>query len=137
MRYSILTSIIALLTVAATLADSTAEPLFHVHHRLQNLSQDSQYISGTLFLNVYNTSGEDAFEMIAWVPSPNRVTYDQRQISVGSLADGDQVEVLDEFIVPVEFTQGESNTAPVTWRLEYTDNLGARHAVDVVGNDVR
>ena len=64
------------------------------------------------------------------------VTYDQRQITVGSLADGAQVEVLDEFIVPIEITQGESGTAPVTWRLEYTDTLGARHTVDVVGNDV-
>ncbi len=128
--------IIATATLSMSPLTSPAEDDFHVHYRLENLSEDSQYLSGTLFLNVYNTSGEDAFEIIAWVLDPNQVTYDQRQIGVGSLADGAQVEVLDEFIVPIEITQGEQETGPVTWRLEYTDPLGARHAVDVLGNDV-
>jgi len=116
---------------------SFAEDLFHVHYRLTDLSSDEHNRSGTLHLNVYNTSGEHALDMVAWVTEPNQVTYDQRPIGVGDLADGEQVEVLDYFIVPVEITEAAPGDEQVIWRLEYTGPLGKRRSVDVAGQDVQ
>lgn len=124
---------LALVATTAVLA----EERFHVHYRVDNISQDENNLSGTVFLNVYNTSGGDAIDLVAWIPEPNQVTYDQHQIGVGDLADGAQVEVLDPFIVPIEITQDESTPEPTSWRLEYTDALGERHNIDVVGLEVQ
>lgn len=116
---------------------SFADDLFHVHYRLTDLSSDEHNHSGTLHLNVYNTSGENALDMVARVLEPNQVTYEQRPIGVGDLADGDQVEVLDHFIVPVEITEAAPSDEQVIWRLEYTGPLGNRHSVDVAGQEVQ
>ena len=127
------------LTIGLTLFSTTAvlaEDEFHVHYRVVNLNQDDINLSGTVFLNVYNTSGGDVADMVAWIPGPNPVTYDHRQIGVGDLSDGAQVEVLDPFIAPLEITQDEPTPEPVSWRLEYTNALGERQSIDVVGIEV-
>jgi hypothetical protein len=136
MRIKFFWGIFTLTAFAALTCTSLAEDAFHVHYRVANLNQDEHDLSGTVFLNVYNTSGGDIADMVAWIPTPNQVTYDQRQIGVGDLADGAQIEVLDPFIVPIEITQVESNPEPVSWRLEYTNALGERQSVDVVGIEV-
>ena len=124
------------LTLGVMLFDTPAvlaEDEFHIHYRVADINEDANNLSGTVFLNVYNTSGENITDMVASIPGPNQVTYDQRQIGVGDLADGAQVEVLDPFIVPIEVTQTEPTTGPVNWRLEYTNALGERQSIDVVG----
>lgn len=136
MHLKIKMSFAALLAMAATSMASFAEENFHVHYRVDGLNQDAQNLSGTLYLNIYNTSGQDTFDMVAWIPEPNQVTYDQRQIIVGALPDSGQVEVLDHFTLPTEMAEGQAVAAPVTWRLEFADALGTPHAVEVVGQEV-
>jgi len=124
---------IAVVTFASLPCTGLAEDEFHVHYRVANLYENGNSLSGTVFLNVYNTSGADVSDMVAWIPGPNQVTYDQHQIGVGNLPDGAQVEVLDPFIVPIEITYAEPAAEPVSWRLEYTNVLGERQSIDVVG----
>jgi len=136
MRIEFITGIFAVVTLAFLPSTSLAEDSFHVHYRVENLNQDAHNLAGTLYLNVYNTSGEDAIDLIAWVTETDQAIYDQRQISLGSLLDGEQVEVLDQFIVPLEITQAEPTGEPVIWHIEYTCGLGDRHSFDVVGQVV-
>jgi hypothetical protein len=133
MRINFIQGVIALIAFASLPCASLAEDEFHIHYRVTNLSEDANSLSGTLFLNVYNTSGEDDSDMVACIPGPNQITYDQHHIGVGDLADGAQVEVLDPFIVPIEITHAEPAAEPVSWRLEYTNPLGVRQSIDVVG----
>jgi len=125
--------IIAIFTFITLPYASLADDKFQIHYRVANLNQDETSLSGTVFLNVYNTSGENVSDMVAWIPEPNQVTYDQHQIGVGNLADGAQVEVLDPFIVPIEITTAEPASESVSWRLEYTNAVGQRQSIDVIG----
>ena len=137
MSTKIFPGIIAILCLAAPPWASWADDQFHIHYRVADVVTSESSMSGTVFLNVYNTSGENVTDMVAWVPEPNAITYDQRQIGVGSLADGAQVEVLDPFIVPIEITSIETPAEPVSWRLEYTDASGVRQSIDVIGLEVQ
>lgn len=137
MKTKYITGIVAIIMLAALPYTGLADDAFHIHYRVTNLSQDDDNLSGTVFLNVYNTSGEGVSDMVAWIPEPNRVTYDQHQIGVGNLADGAQVEVLDPLIVPIEIANTEPATEPVSWRLEYTNTLGQRLSIDVIGLEVQ
>lgn len=136
MRIKFITGFFAIVTLAFLPSTSLAEESFHVHYRVENLNQDAHNLAGTLYLNVYNTSGEDAVDLVARISEPNQVIYDQRQIILGTVLDGEQVEVLDQFIVPLESTQSEPTGEPVIWHIEYTCGLGDRHSVDVVGQKV-
>jgi hypothetical protein len=133
MTIKFIKGIIAIVTFATLPCAGLAEDEFHIHYRVANLYEDENSLSGTVFLNVYNTSGADVSDMVAWIPEPNQVTYDQHEIGVGNLPDGAQVEVLDPFIVPIEITYAEPTAEPVSWRLEYTNASGERQSVDVVG----
>jgi hypothetical protein len=133
MSTKFIAGIIAIVTFTTLSYASLADDKFHIHYRVANLNQNESSLSGTVFLNVYNTSGEDVSDVVAWIPEPNQVTYDQHHIGVGNLADGAQVEVLDPFTVPIEITNVEPAAESVSWRLEYTDALGLRQSIDVVG----
>ncbi len=124
------------LALAATTAVVFAEDAFHIHYRFANLNEDEYSLSGNLILNVYNTSGEDAQDLVAMIPGPNGVTYDNRPIFLGTLADGEQVEILDRFVVPEELIRPNSPEDAVSWQLEFTNALGARITLDVVGQKV-
>ena len=137
MSIKFMIGIVAIVTFATLPCTSLAEDEFHVHYRVANLYEDGNSLSGTVFLSVYNTSGEDISDMVAWIPEPNQVTYDQHQIGVGNLPDGAQVEVLDPLIVPIEIANTEPATEPVSWRLEYTNTLGQRLSIDVIGLEVQ
>ena len=133
MRPKAMLSLALGLTLFVGTSGVLAEDAFHIHYRVDNLIEDENNLSGTVFLNVYNTSGEDVTDLVAWIPGPNQITYDQRQIGVGNLPDGAQVEVLDLFIVPIEVIHVEPAAGPVSWRLEFTNALGEQKAIDVVG----
>jgi len=130
-------SLILGLMLTATMAAVLAENEFHVHYRVDNLTTDEHNVSGTLLLNVYNTSGEDASDLVASIPESNQVIYGQRQIWLGDLPDGEQVEVLDQFIIPIELTEMEPTSELLTWRREYTCALGEPRRVEVVGQRVQ
>ena len=133
MSIKFMIGIIAIVTFAILPCTSLAEDEFHINYRVANLYEDDNSLSGTLILNVYNTSGEEAQDMVAMIPGPNGVTYDNRPIFLGTLADGHQLEILDRFVVPQELIDPDAPDDEVSWQLEYTNALGARIAVDVVG----
>ena len=85
---SVLSKMIYGLTFAAASATALAEDPFHISYRQQNLSSDGLTQSGMLLVTVVNVSGEDVQQLMASVPGPNNVTYDNRSILVGDLADG-------------------------------------------------
>ena len=126
------------MTVAVTMDVSAAgiEEPFHVMYRHIDTSSDADSLSGTLILNIYNTSGEDARDIVAMVPGPNNVTYDNRHIFIGTLNDGQQVEILERFVVPHDLGDAASLQDEVGWQLEFTNTLGARTTLEVVGHRV-
>ena len=109
------------------------EEAFHLKYRQQDISSDGVTHSGVLILNVYNTSGEDAQDIVAMIPGPNSVTYDNHPIYVGTVVDGQQVEILDRFVVPQELIDPDTTDDNVIWQLEFTNALGSRITQDVVG----
>ncbi|MEA3276939.1 MAG: hypothetical protein U9Q81_16970 [Pseudomonadota bacterium] len=115
---------------------SLAEDPFHISYRQQNLSSDGLTQSGMLLVTVVNVSGEDVQEIMASVPGPNNVTYDNRSILVGDLAEAAQTEVLDEFQVPQELANPDAMEDNITWQVEYTDSTGERLSIEVRGEKV-
>jgi hypothetical protein len=125
----------ALLLVLTQPSLAEQEP-FHISYRQQNLSSDGLTKSGMLLVTVVNVSGENAQDLVASVPGPNNVTYDSRAIQIGDLADGQQVEVLNEFHVPQQFANPDAIEHNVAWEVEYTDSAGERKSVRVTGERV-
>ena len=133
---SVLSKMIYGLTFAAASATALAEDPFHISYRQQNLSSDGLTQSGMLLVTVVNVSGEDVQQLMASVPGPNNVTYDNRSILVGDLADGAQTEVLDEFHVPQELADPDAMEENITWEVEYSDSAGQRMSAEVNGERV-
>ena len=136
MRRQVIHSLILGLTLAATSVTAVAEDPFHVSYRQQNLSSDGLNQSGILLVTVVNVSGEDVQDIMASVPGPNNVTFDNRSILVGDLAEGAQIEVLDEFQVPQEFANPEAMEESITWQLEYRNSVGEPLSIEVTGERV-
>jgi hypothetical protein len=125
----------AFLLVLTQPALAEEEP-FHISYRQQNLSSDGLTQSGILLVTVVNVSGEDAQRVMASVPGPNNVTYDNRTILIGDLAEGAQTEVLDEFHVPQELADPDAMEDRITWQVEYTDSTGEPLNAEVIGERV-
>lgn len=113
-----------------------AGDLFHISYRQQNLSSDGLTQSGILLVTVVNVSGGDVADVMASVPGPNNVTFDNRTILIGDLAEGAQTEVLDDFHVPQELADPEAMEESISWAVEYTDNGGQRLNVEVTGERI-
>ena len=129
-------SLILGLTLAATSVMALAEDPFHISYRQQNLSSDGLTQSGILLVTVVNVSGEGAQDIMASVPGPNNVTYDNRSILVGDLAEGAQIEVMDEFHVPQELADPDAMEDSITWQLEYTNSTGESLSTEITGERV-
>jgi hypothetical protein len=114
-----------------------ADEAFHVTSRQENVSSDDSTITGLLILNVYNTSGEVAQDLEAWVEGPNSVTYDNHRIFLGTLAEGDQIEVLDTISAPAELAGPRTADETVVWTLEYTNSAGQRVTIQVAGQTIQ
>jgi hypothetical protein len=121
--------------LAITAFPVLAEDIFHISYRQQNLSSDGLNQSGILLVTIVNVSGEDVKDMMASVPGPNNVTYDNRAILIGDLGEGAQNEILDEFQVPQELNTGAVDDR-ITWEVEYTDSTGQRLNAEVTGERV-
>ena len=123
------------LILAVTMLPVFAEDPFHISYRQQNLSSDGLTQSGILLVTIVNVSGEDVKDMMASVPGPNNVTYDNRAILIGDLVEGAQNEILDTFQVPQELNTGAVDDQ-ITWEVEYTDSTGQRQNAEVTGERV-
>jgi hypothetical protein len=115
---------------------SLAQDPFHISYRQQSLTSDGLTQSGVLLVTVVNVSGEDVRDVVASVPGPNNVTYDNRTLRVGDLAEGAQSEVLDQFQVPQELANPAAIEDQITWFIEYTDSAGERQSAEVNGERV-
>jgi len=124
------------LTLAAASASALAEGPFHLSYRQQNLSSDGVTQSGILLVTMVNVSGEDVQDVRASVPGPNNVTYDNRIVLIGDLADGQQVEVMDEFQVPQQLANPDAMEPSITWQVEYTNGTGESITAEVRGEQV-
>lgn len=136
MRRQATHSLILGLILAAISVTALAEDPFHISYRQQNLSSDGLTQSGILLVTVVNVSGEDVQAIMASVPGPNNVTYDNRTILVGDLAEGAQTEVLDEFHVPQELADPDAMEESITWQMEYTNSVGEPLSAEVTGERV-
>ena len=113
-----------------------ANDQFHFNYRHQAMSSDELSQSGILLLTVVNVSGQDVRELVVSIAGPNKVTYDNRAIYVGDLAEGQQIEILDEFKVPLELVNLDTSGERVAWKVEYTTIDGNRQAAEIIGEPV-
>ncbi|MEN8166417.1 MAG: hypothetical protein ABFR65_02945 [Pseudomonadota bacterium] len=119
-----------------TLPSLAEEEPFHISYRQQNLSSDGLTQSGMLLVTVVNVSGEDTLQVMASVPGPNNVTFDNRTILIGDLADGLMTEVLDEFHVPQELANPDEIEDNILWQVEYLNSAGEQLSAEVTGERV-
>jgi hypothetical protein len=125
----------AFLLVSNQFALAQQDP-FHISYRQQNLSSDGLTQSGMLLLTVVNVSGDDVRQVTASVPGPNNVTFDNRTILIGDLADGAQTEVLDEFHVPQELANPAAVEGSIIWQVDYLDSTGEPRSAEVTAERV-
>lgn len=136
MNASVLIRFVFVLILTVIMFPVSAEDLFHISYRQQNLSSDSLTQSGILMVTVVNVSGEDVKDMMVSVPGPNNVTFDHRSILIGDLVEGAQTEILDQFHVPQELANTEAVEDRIAWEVEYTNSAGQRQTVEVTGERV-
>ena len=136
MRLATLIRLVFALILAVTVLPVSAEDPFHVSYRHQNLSSDGLTQSGALLVTVVNVGAEDVQNLTASIAGPNNVTFDNRAIFIGNLAEGQQIEVLDLFHVPQELADPDATEERVTWTVEYTNGLGESVTAEVTGDVV-
>jgi len=126
--------IVSLLLVA-TVPPVIAEDAFHIDYRQADITTEGGTLSGTLIVSVLNTSGQSIQDVVVWVTGPNNVTYDNHQVVIGNLADGQWSEIVETINVPAELQTGEA-ADEVAWSVEFTNAVGTREMVSVLGNNV-
>lgn len=110
---------------------------FQIMHRQDDLTAGELITSGYLFVHVMNESGEDVKDLSLWVEGPNKVTFDNRVIPVGDLADGQPRGVLSEIRVPNEVVGEEEAGDQVTWKVQFTNASGEKVVMDVAEERIR
>ena len=114
-----------------------AQDAFHVGYRQENVVVEGNTVTGKLLVSVYNVSGGKVRDVTVSVPGPNNVTYDNRTIFIGDLADGQRVEALDIFSVPAEMRQSDRVEDQISVDVEYTTAAGERKKAQVTGRNVQ
>jgi len=135
-------TILRIMSMLCLLAVCAAGPVFagkkfDITYRQNPVVADETSASGELYLYVLNSSGEPAKDVAVWIEGTNNVTFDNRVIHVGDLADGQPRGVLSEFRLPREVVNPESAEEEITWKVEYTNAAGQRVVAEVVGALVR
>jgi hypothetical protein len=70
------------------------------------------------------------------MPIQNNVTFDNRTLFVGDLAEGQQAGVFDQFQVPQEIAHPETVEERITWTVEFTNPAGDRVVTKVMGERI-
>lgn len=137
MKNSVLVVLITAICGALAASPASAKDLFDVAYRQINVPQDAAAASGYLLVTVRNMTGSEARDVAASVPEANTVTYDDRQVFIGTLAAGQRVEVMDAIGRAQEGMPSGDMAAEALWRIEFTDATGERKTVDVVGRKIQ
>ncbi len=114
-----------------------AEDQFDVGYRHEDVTVEENMMTGKLLVSVYNVSGADVRDVTISIPGPNTVTYDSRMIFIGNLSNGQRVEILDLFRVPVEVKQADSVDDQTGIDLEFTTKAGERKKTWVTARNVQ
>lgn len=125
----------ALILMVVLAGPVLAADAFHVGYRQENVVAEGNSVTGNLLVSVYNVSGAEARDITVSFPGPNNVTYDNRPVFIGNLADGQRVEVLDIFSVPVEMRQSDKAEEQIGVDVEFTTAPGERKSVRVTGRN--
>lgn len=131
-----ITCLFCVLVVLAA-APAFAGKKFDITYRLDDVATSETTASGHLMLYVLNASGEPAKDVAIWIEGPNNVTFNNRAIHVGDLADGQPLGVMDEFSVPIEIAHPEDTEEEIVWKVEFTKATGERTVLDADGRRVR
>lgn len=114
-----------------------AEDAFQVGFRQENVAVAGNTATGKLLVSVYNVSGAKVRDVTVSVPGTNNVTYDNRTIFIGDLAEGQRVEALDIFSVPTEMRRSDRMENQIGVDVEFTTAAGERKTARVTGRNVQ
>lgn len=110
----------------------SANEAFHITYQQENVIASDGILTGSLIINIVNTSGQDVKDVAVSIPGPNNVTYDNHQTMIGDVADGNQAGVNAAINAPVEMQNGEA-ADKVIWNVEFTNGNGERQIAEVTG----
>ena len=127
---------IVTLLLVVTVLPVIAVDAFHIDYRQADIATDGVTLTGTLSVNVLNLSGQTAQDVVVSVAGTNNVTYDNHPVVIGTLAEGQQNEIVEAINVPAELQTGEA-ADQVAWTVEFTTAAGTRETVTVLGNKVQ
>ena len=124
----------ALLVLAAAaapaLAQTAAPSPFHVTYQYKDLSATGGKVTGKVLLTVLNLSGRDARDVSISAAGESSLTFDRRDLRLGSIANGLQSHRIEIVDAPGALPDGPlPDTAQLS--LRFTDGAGALQEVTV------
>lgn len=106
------------------------EEKFTVTYRFEVQEVMSNTQSGYLLINVMNISDEPVNDLSVWVPNGANPALPHLPVQIGDLNAGYGKEVLEVFKTPVIVNDPEM---AAVWRIEFTDAMGEKRQIDVIG----
>jgi hypothetical protein len=113
-----------------------ANDAFHLIYQQENMSVANGILTGSLIIQVINTSGQDVKDVVVSIPGSNNVTYDNHRAVIGDVAAGQMAGVTAAINAPEEMQSGAA-VHEVVWSVEFTNSLGERQTVEITGSKIQ
>jgi hypothetical protein len=121
------------LCLPSLVAQASAPPPFQLICRQENVAVDRFNTRSDLMITVVNQGGAEARDIILSIPGPNPYLFIDSPVILGTVPAGRQAEIMHKSSMPNEMVALADPADQLTWRIEYTDEVGERVAVEVVG----
>jgi hypothetical protein len=108
---------------------------FQVIYRQENVVTSSKWSTtrSDLMITVINLSGGEAKDIVVSIPGPNPYLFVDSPVLVGTIPAGRQAEIRYESVMPNDQIALADPEDQLVWRIEYTDEAGARNSAEIPG----
>lgn len=108
---------------------------FQLIYRQENVVASLKWSTtrSDLMITVINLSGGEARDVVVSIPGPNPYLFVDSPVSVATIPNGHQTEILYESNMPNDRIALADPEEKLVWRIEYTNEAGTRIAVEIPG----
>jgi hypothetical protein len=108
---------------------------FQLIYRQENIVSSTKWANTTsdLMITIINLSGGEARDIVLSIPGPNPYLFVDSPVSAPTIPTGRQAEILHESKMPNDLIALADPEDKLLWRIEYTNEAGARISVEIPG----
>ena len=132
-KFVILACIFLCLPIFSVQANDPAP--FQLIYRQENVVSSVKWSNTTsdLMITIINLSGGEARDIVVSIPGPNPYLFVDSPIAAPAIPAGRQAEILHKTNMPNDLIALAHPEDKLVWRIEYSNEAGARISVEIPG----